>query len=295
VFIFILLPFSSRAAGAGSPPEAAYITGFVGHAQSYNLSCESRSAVDWAAFWGKDISESEFQARLPASDNPDVGYVGDWNGPWGYIPPYSYGVHAGPVAALLRQYGLRARAERGLEWDALRAEIAAGRPAIVWIIGAMWAGHPVEYTAADGQAVTVARYEHTMVLIGYDARVVHAVDAYTGWTQTYTLDSFLTSWSALGNMAVLGRGRKKEGAPLEPTPPAPAALQPPSLWLPVIHAPGGGAPPGQPVQPETYTVQRGDYLIALAQGWGLDWRDLAALNDIAYPWVIYPGQVLRLK
>ncbi len=42
-------------------------------------------------------------------------------------------------------------------------------------------------------------------------------------------------------------------------------------------------------------MQRGDYLVALAQEFGLDWRDLAALNGIGYPFVIYPGQVLKIR
>lgn len=41
-----------------------------------------------------------------------------------------------------------------------------------------------------------------------------------------------------------------------------------------------------------YTVKRGDYLSRIAQKWGVNWRDLAAANNIHRPWTIYPGQVL---
>lgn len=260
--LWLLVPLGLASAQEGTAPESAYVIGVVGNAQSYTLSCESRSAVDWAAFWGVSIDESEFQSALPSSDNPDSGFVGYPNDPWGYIPPRSYGVYAEPVADLLRQYGVRARPRRGLKWHDLKAEIAAGRPVIVWIIGQMWSGVPVSYTASDGNTTTVARFEHTIILVGYDSSVVHVVDAYSGWTQTYTLEAFLESWSVLGNMAILGRGK----------------------------------PPAQPMDSsgDTYLVQRGDYLIALARQFNISWQQLAKINSIPYPYTIYPGQALKL-
>ncbi len=258
-----LLPI---AAAAGALPVSAYISGVTGHAQTFSLSCEARSAADWAAFWGVDISEADFQRGMPGSDNPDRGFVGNPNDPWGSVPPRSYGVYARPVAARLKEYGLKAEAHRGLEWDDLRSEIAAGRPVIVWVIGQMWNGTPLSYTASDGQKITVARFEHTMILIGYDARQVHVVDAYSGWTQTYALSTFLTSWAVLGNMAVFGQGS-----------PAP------------VPAPETGSG-----KQGSYTVKSGDYLTGLAVSFNTTWQELARLNDIPYPYTIYTGQVLKL-
>lgn len=136
----MVLSLTGRAR-AGDLPEKAYIAGVIGHPQTYPLSCEARSAVDWAAYWGVTISEWEFLSSLPVSDNPDEGFVGDPNDPVGSLPPLGYGVHAGPVAALLQKYGFAAEAGRGLSWDDLRSEIAAGRPAIVWVINQMWPGN----------------------------------------------------------------------------------------------------------------------------------------------------------
>jgi LysM repeat protein len=201
---------------------------------------------------------------IPSSDNPNGGFVGDPNGTWGFIPPRSYGMYASPVAARLREYGLKADAHRGLEWDDLRAEIAAGRPVIVWIIGQMWTGAPISYTPSDGKKTTVARFEHTMILIGYDANQVHVVDAYSGWTQTYALSTFLASWAVLGNMAVFGEG-------------SPSPTQPPK-----------GS------KKNSYTVQSGDYLTGLAERFNTTWQELARLNDVPYPYTIYAGQVLKL-
>jgi LysM repeat protein len=265
VMLFGSLPSEAQ---ADDIPGKMILTGVPAHPQSYSLSCESRAAVDWAGYWGIPISESEFLARLPRSDNPDAGFVGNPNDPWGSIPPASYGVHAGPVAEVLRQYGLDARAGSDLTWDDLRAQIAGGSPAIVWIIGQMWGGLPIEYETESGDTVTVARFEHTMILYGYDEWYAYVVDTYSGAYQVFSINTFLSSWSVLGNTAVIS-GSENTGKP---------------------------STPQTPVQnlPETYTVQRGDYLIGIAQKFSLAWEELASLNDLNYPYTLYAGQNLVL-
>ncbi len=182
-------------------PSEARISGVVGHSQTLSLDCEARSAADWAGFFGVNIDEMEFFHRLPVSDNPEIGFVGDVNDPWGYLPPKGYGVYAGPVADLLQAYGARAQAGRNLSWETLQKEIVAGRPVIVWIVGHVWDGKPVDYTAEDGQTTVVARYEHTVIVIGYSATRVLVVDEDNVYYRPLT--TFLHSWSVLGNMAIL--------------------------------------------------------------------------------------------
>jgi uncharacterized protein YvpB len=134
-------------------------------AAEYRLTVEGhpQSAVDWAAYFGVNIDEIAFFNQLPVSDNPEVGFVGDVNGVWGQIPPNAYGVHAEPVAALLRANGLTASAVRDMTWDDAQAEIRAGRPLEVWVVGHVWnSGRHYDYTAQDGQVVRVAPYEHTV-------------------------------------------------------------------------------------------------------------------------------------
>ena len=184
---------------SGLPPEA-YLQGFSGQDQALPLDCESRVAVDWARYFGFQINELKFQSQLPRSDNPDQGFVGDVYGQWGQIPPYPYGVHAGPVASLLRAYDIPAYAHRPLSWDGLRAEIASGRPVYVWVIGSVFTGEPVYYAAMDGLYPVVAPYEHVVNVIGYSGSSVTIQDGDS--TYTRSLDLFLRSWSALGNMAI---------------------------------------------------------------------------------------------
>jgi uncharacterized protein YvpB len=107
-------------------------------------------------------NEFEFQYKLPLSDNPDLGFVGDVNSPWGQVPPYGYGVHAGPIADLLNAYGIPAKAYKGYTLEQIKTQIAAGKPVIAWVIGNVVGGVPYEYTDKHGSKTIVAAYEHVV-------------------------------------------------------------------------------------------------------------------------------------
>lgn len=179
----------------------------MGHPQRYNLSCEARSATDLAAFWGIFFTEDDFLQRLPRSDNPHRGFLGDVNMPPGTMPPHGYGVYAGPVAATLRSFGLYARARFGWSLDELKAEIAAGRPAIIWATYDMRLPGTTTWTSSDGETSIVVQWEHTFIAIGYDESSVYLVDAYDGAVKSFSYDSFLPAWEQLGCMAVTAKGR----------------------------------------------------------------------------------------
>lgn len=184
-----------------SLPESAWIYGIYGEDQALPLDCESRSAVDWSNYFGVSINEFEFLDDLSASDNPDVGFVGDVNGVWGQIPPNDYGIHAEPVATLLRDYGIPAAARKSLTWDDIRHEISLSRPVIAWVVGSVINGAPSYYTPQSDQETTiVARYEHTVIVIGYTPDSVIILDGDEIYYRPLT--RFLDSWSVLNNMAV---------------------------------------------------------------------------------------------
>ncbi len=183
------------------PPETASIKNIFGYAQTLNLTCESRSAVDWARYFGVEIAELEFFANLPRSDNPNKGFVGDGDGLPGRTPPESYGVHAYPVAALLRAYGLPAVDRTGMSMDEIKKEVAAGQPVIVWVITGTVPGTSYFYRALDGEEVLVAPYEHTAIVIAYDAGGVTLLDGAVTYWRSWEI--FQRSFAALGNMAVI--------------------------------------------------------------------------------------------
>jgi uncharacterized protein YvpB len=301
LLLCLLSGFPLVNARADSIPEKAYIEGVNGRRQSYSLSCEARSAVDWARYFGVRIGEKDFLAKLPRSNHPDSGFVGNPNDPWGNIPPASYGVHAQPVASLLQEFGVNAKAQRDMSWDDLRVEIAAGRPVIVWVIGQMWKGTPIQYNPSGGKKTTVAPYEHTMILVGYSPKSVRVVDAYTGQTQTYPLRTFLNSWKVLDHMAITAEDQADEQtAAVSGSVEAADGAMPdaPELYLPIIlsvdTSQRGADADREPAGPRTYIVRRGDYLLLLAQRFGVSWRSLAKVNGVEFPYVIHPGQQLKI-
>ncbi len=181
-------------------PESFYITNINGTGQYFALGCEASAAVDWANYFGVTIYEYNFQHELPLSDNPDLGFVGDAKGPWGQVPPYAYGVHAEPVAELLRQYGLPAVGGKGYTLEQIRGTLAQSKPVIAWVIGNMVGGVPAEYTDLQGNVSIVAAYEHVVILTGYDENTIRYLN--NGRFFEVPNEVFLNSWGVLGNMAV---------------------------------------------------------------------------------------------
>jgi uncharacterized protein YvpB len=174
--------------------------------QQHNLSCESRSAVDLAAFWGLEIEEDAFLSALPRSDNPYKGFVGNVDAAPGSLPPVGYGVYAEPIAATLRRFGLAAQTRYRLGIEGLRAELAAGRPVLVWATYSLREEPARVWTSADGEVSDIIPWEHTFVAIGYDANGVYLVDPWDQKIQHYTYDAFGASWSRFRQMAVTMQG-----------------------------------------------------------------------------------------
>jgi uncharacterized protein YvpB len=184
-------------------PPYASISGLYGSPQLYTLDCESQAAVDFARFFGVSINELDFISRLPYSDDPEEGFVGTANGPMGQLPPSDYGVHAKPIAKLLREYGVQAKAVRGWDLDKIRYEIASGRPVIVWIVNLPFDIETQDYTASNGNTTRVARFEHTWIVTGYNMNVFTVVDSQ--WTYNVKISTLVDRWGALGNQAIVLR------------------------------------------------------------------------------------------
>lgn len=181
-------------------PEYAYIYDISGHQQWFSIGCEASAAVDWAGFYGVPIYEREFQMLIPVSDNPDLGFVGDVNGAWGLTPPDDYGVHAGPVADLLRWYGLNAVSRKGMTLEELKADIAQSKPVIAWVVGNVTYGTPLEYVDQNGNSTTVAAYEHVVIVTGYNFESIRYLN--NGTSYDVSIKLFMESWGVLGNMAI---------------------------------------------------------------------------------------------
>lgn len=176
---------------------------FVGYAQSYTLDCESRSAVDWAAYFGFNINHQTFLEGLPISEDPNKGFVGSYTDPVGGLPPNGYGVHAAPVARLLRAYGVPAEDVYGARWRDIQESLSQRNPVIVWVIYGVVPGSGQMYTPPDSEPVLVAQYEHTVVVIGYDEDTVTVMDGNLRYERS--IEMFKSSWGVLDNMAIFYR------------------------------------------------------------------------------------------
>jgi uncharacterized protein YvpB len=182
-------------------PSEHYITKIYGHRQFFALGCETAAAKDWANYFKKDFMEFEFQYKIPISDNPDFGFVGSVNSRWGQVPPYAYGVYAGPIADVLNTYGIQAKAYKGYTIEQMKAKIAKDIPVITWVIGNVVGGIPATYTDRLGNQVVVAAYEHVVIVTGYSETHIRYMN--NGKFYETPTKVFLNSWGVLGNMVVV--------------------------------------------------------------------------------------------
>jgi len=191
----------------------AYEARLSGHAQRHSLSCEARAGCDLLAAHRIRAAEDEFLARLPRSSNPEEGFVGDVDGPGGRLPPEGYGVHAPPVAATLRSFGLSARAERGRDLAWLRAEVEAGRPVLVWLTPACRGSRRVTLRDASGRPFVAVPWEHAALVIGdRPGRIVY-LDPAAGEAREADDVSFDAAWALFDRAAVSAAGPAAHGPP----------------------------------------------------------------------------------
>jgi len=93
--------------------------------------------------------------------------------------------------------------------------------------------------------------------------------------------------------------RAKHAQPSTPdVPPVPTGSAPQPVPAPEDAAEPAAAPepPAAPAEPEyrTYTVKSGDTLSEIAAGYGVDWHEMARLNNLDNPDLIFPGQVFKV-
>lgn len=82
-------------------------------------------------------------------------------------------------------------------------------------------------------------------------------------------------------------------------PAAPAEAPAPEAPAATVEAPSaGGGDHAKPKKHEphqrTYTVKKGDTLSEIGQRFGVSWREIAKINHIKNPDLIFPGQVFKI-
>ena len=91
---------------------------------------------------------------------------------------------------------------------------------------------------------------------------------------------------------------QEQSAPAEPVvQEEPVAQQEPAPAEPLsVPEPAPEPEPVAPAEPalREYTVKKGDTLSHIGKVFGVNWRDIASLNNVKNPDLIFPGQVFRI-
>lgn len=193
----------------GTPPPVRVRLDVRGKAQGRSLSCESRSACDLLAFWGRPVGEAEFLDGLPRSENPERGFVGSVDDPGGGLPPAGYGVYEEPIARRLEAFGAEALAVRAVDLTWLRRQLALRRPVIVWATSGLDAPPATTMHDAKGRTFVAVPYEHTFLAVGYTPGRIVLLDPATGTTKEIPNRRFDASWGVLGRRAVVVIGASR--------------------------------------------------------------------------------------
>lgn len=95
------------------------------------------------------------------------------------------------------------------------------------------------------------------------------------------------------------RTRKKENEAAVAEPPSGGAVATPAGGGDGVAGTGGATASREAGDPapgryRTYTVRTGDTLPGIAEQHGVDWREMARLNKLDNPDLIYPGQVFKI-
>jgi uncharacterized protein YvpB len=190
---------------AGSKPPLALILDAPLYKQEHSLSCESSAAAMAAQFYGLPVVESDILNALPRHENPNLGFRGNVDGPYGGID--DYGTYAEPIRRILEGMGLQASHLNGGALsaggiDEIEQQIRQGRPVIAWITYRLQVQMPRQVTLSDGTAVTMVPYEHVVLIVGYNAEGLWVHDPYDGTRTWYAENDFRRSFAYLGNMAL---------------------------------------------------------------------------------------------
>lgn len=102
-------------------------------------------------------------------------------------------------------------------------------------------------------------------------------------------------WSRVKDVLVSGPTAAAENVREDKREEEATKVEVPKVDTPPVDVPEPDAP-AAPAEPEyrTYTVKSGDTLSEIAQGFGVDWHEMAELNNLENPDLIFPGQVFKV-
>ncbi|MFF2147613.1 C39 family peptidase [Kitasatospora sp. NPDC058190] len=196
-------------------PAGAAATGVSLLSQQLGNDCEAASLRMVLAARGVQVGDQAVLAQIgvdqvhnqvgvsgPLSGDPYRAFVGDPNG--SEAAGTGFGVYYPPVAQAARSYGLSVmQAGQGISPSQLRAQVAAGHPAIVWADYGWRDVAAGSYTAYDGRQVLYAGpSEHTVVVsaVGDGQLLIDDPNRGESWISEATFDA---GYATYQDMAVI--------------------------------------------------------------------------------------------
>ena len=180
--------------------------------------CEVTSLSMLLTAAGRPVDKLELAAREPRDPTPvtyrpesrssDLDQVVSWGNPnTGFVgnPAGSgFGIYHAPLSRLLNQYlPGRSLDLTGQPITALQNQLARGIPAVAWVTTTLQPVNDwVSWQSPTGP-VRATRYEHAVLVVGYDATHVYINNPLTGeGSQPVNRDQFLGAWQQLGDQAL---------------------------------------------------------------------------------------------
>lgn len=204
--VALLAPILTSPVGADftpvTPPKASpshQIASFPLVGQTWNLTCEYAAASAATAYFDKQISQGEFVNLIGFNANPNKGFRGSLNGPWGGT--WDYGVYARPILSVLLARGFAHSYTFKADPTLLKEAIGADHPVVVWITGT-YSPMPRYEEESDGEQYLLVPYEHAVTVFGYSEAGVKIMDPAYPAEYDVSWDTFMTAWSQLDGMAL---------------------------------------------------------------------------------------------
>jgi uncharacterized protein YvpB len=185
------------------------------HRQEHALSCEAAALQMALAALGQSVAEDQLLAGLARDPtprrvkadgsvvwgDPDVGYVGQWDG---VFARDGYGVYQGPIADLARAQGFKnSVGVEHVDPDQLYEAVRSGAPVVVWMPYDGQVKGRGSWTTPDGKVIEYVVTEHAVVLVGVDEAGVTYADPYTGTFKHMSYTRLESAMSELQDRAVI--------------------------------------------------------------------------------------------
>lgn len=152
------------------------------------------------SYWGSAVSEGTLLAALESSNNPHIGFRGDFSGAFGGTD--DYGVYAGPLAEAIAGHGFVGEVfYADGDASALTSRIDSGVPVVVWMTYQA-AEATTERVEDDVRAFTLVGGKQAAVVYGYDDAGVLIVDLSTGGYSHVGWEDFMQSWGYFDGMSL---------------------------------------------------------------------------------------------